>query len=165
MAAAWTPLANLTLGSAASSVTFSSISGAYRDLYVVVNGTASVGYTSVALRFNNDSGSNYNDVYMTNNGSSPYSNTNTSQNKLNAGSLGVTSSSSPLTWLLNILDYVATDKHKTVLSRVGTGSDSSIVEAAAGRWASTSAVTSVQVFPVSANWSAGTTFALYGVSA
>jgi hypothetical protein len=35
---AYTALANVTLGSSAANVTFSSISGSYRDLVLIVNG-------------------------------------------------------------------------------------------------------------------------------
>ena len=41
---AWTPLANITLASTANTVTFSSISGAYKDLrLVLVGGAAGTG--------------------------------------------------------------------------------------------------------------------------
>lgn len=70
----------------------------------------------------------------------------------------------PFTIVANVLDYSATDKHKTVLFRPGAASQASIGEA--GRWANTSAVTTISF--VSANGSSfptGLTIALYGVSA
>jgi hypothetical protein len=55
-----TPLANITLGSAAASVTFSSIAATYKDLYLVAQtGLSSAGQT-VNVQFNNDTGANYN---------------------------------------------------------------------------------------------------------
>jgi hypothetical protein len=60
---AWTPLANTTLASAANSVTFSGISGAYRDLMLVIQGSTT-GPANVRMRFNGDTGSNYTFVFL-----------------------------------------------------------------------------------------------------
>jgi hypothetical protein len=61
------------------------------------------------------------------------------------------------------MDYAATDKHKTVLTRnnvSGTG-----VEAQAARWANTAAITSVTVITSSgAGFATGTVISLYGVA-
>jgi hypothetical protein len=66
---------------------------------------------------------------------------------------------------MQIMDYSATDKHKTVLFESGSGVDAELY-VSAGRWASTSAVTSVtlkdnQVRPLQT----GTTISLYGIEA
>jgi hypothetical protein len=58
---AYTALANVTLGSSAASVTFSSISQSYRDLVLVITATTSA-VDNAFIRFNSDSGSNYNIV-------------------------------------------------------------------------------------------------------
>jgi len=63
------PLATITLGSTASSITFSSIPATYRDLIIVGNPLGA----EAAARFNGDSGSNYNGVQMWGNGSNPLS--------------------------------------------------------------------------------------------
>jgi hypothetical protein len=61
-------------------------------------------------------------------------------------------------------DYSATDKHKTYVSQNGTSNKGS--EVAAGRWANTAAVTSLTLSSVNGwTFAAGSTFALYGVSA
>jgi hypothetical protein len=57
------PLATVTLGSADSSVTFSSIPATYRDLILVLNGTRST-TSGVRARANADAGANYPMVYM-----------------------------------------------------------------------------------------------------
>ena len=62
------------------------------------------------------------------------------------------------------MDYSATDKHKTMLSRGGSSSFG--VGMNAGRWANTSAVTSVLVIGQSGlDFAAGSTFYLYGIEA
>jgi hypothetical protein len=60
------------------------------------------------------------------------------------------------------MDYSATDKHKTVLVRSNIPADT--VAAHAVRWANTAAITTVGVAAISGTWSAGTTFALYGIA-
>ena len=62
----------------------------------------------------------------------------------------------------DLLDYSATDKHKTILVRFGSNSDS-IALAAAGRWASTSAITSIRIYRETGSFAIGSTFELYGV--
>jgi hypothetical protein len=61
------------------------------------------------------------------------------------------------------MDFSATDKHKTFLSR--NGQAAGLVIATAGRWANTSAVTSMSVNINSGTFSTGHTFNLYGVIA
>jgi hypothetical protein len=58
------------------------------------------------------------------------------------------------------MDYSVTDKQKTVLSRTNSSFGTDIT---AGRWASTSAITSVTVYPSSGDFEIGSTFALYGI--
>lgn len=156
----YTPMANITLSSSAASVTFSSISQAYRDLVLVMS-TKSSASVYVSMRFNADSGSTYTSVEMEGTGSAAGSGTVTTT-YLSLGS-GYTDTTQDGIVLANIMDYSATDKHKSVLgrsSKAGWG-----VLALAGRWANTSAITSLQVFPSSGTWTAGSTFALYGIVA
>ena len=152
------PLANITLGSSASSVTFSSIPATYRDLVLVVEGPANSGDFHLA-RFNGDSSSNYPAVIGQGTGSVA-----TSVAGTNTGAyLGDTSGSSRFFSYTSIMDYSATDKHKTVLNRTHY---SAVVTMTAARWANTAAITSVAlVLNNGASFSSATNFALYGISA
>jgi hypothetical protein len=163
----YTALATVTLASTASSVTFSSIPATYRDLIVVMNVGGATAASS-RMRFNADSGNNYNWVFMNGSGSSTTSSSQSNQNNLDVGAfIGLSATVGPYNLIAQIMDYSATDKHKTVLSRVNLTSDLYPgTTALAGRWASTSAITTVQLFPDSAtNWIAGSRFDLYGVIA
>lgn len=157
------PLANVTLGANAAVVTFSSINQTYRDLALVITGRTSTSTASVALQFNGVT-SGYSMVTMEGNGSATASVSDS--NTLMALGLNyayLTTGGDSVT-LVNVMDYTATDKHKTVLAR--TNNASSAVAAVAGRWASTAAVTSVTVRTGNGNpYATGTTMALYGVSA
>lgn len=151
----YTPLANITLGSAQASVSFTSISGLYRDLVFVATGTSSVG-AAIEVRLNSDStSSNYNRVIMFGTGSSAIS-ASGNDNLL----LSFTTAQSQNT--LQIMDYSATDKHKTMLVRTDVDS---LTRAAAARWSNTAAVTGVSFVNTGGNFVAGSTFALYGIAA
>ena len=153
----YTPLATVTLGTAAASVTFSSIPATYRDLILVSDCRhASTGPRDLLLRPNNDSG-NQTAVVMYGDGTSAASVTTSAivaqYNSNNENQVGIA----------QVMDYSATDKHKTVLTR--TNNSSTTVSAQAGRWASTSAVTSIVLLYSGVNIEAGSRFDLYGVIA
>jgi hypothetical protein len=146
----------VTLGSSAASVTFSSIPATYRDLIVVMNATGSASF--VKMWFNGDTtGSNYTQVSMYNTAGSPTSGTEASI------FVSIFNLDEQQVSINQIMDYSATDKHKTVLTRGNrTGTN---VSAYAARWANTSAITSVQLQIGSGNFNVGSRFDIYGVIA
>jgi len=151
----YTPIASITLGSSASSVTFSSIPQNYRDLVLVFNGNG----TSDSFLFsypNSDTG-NATQVIMQGNGS------NTSSSAFSGLSWGTINTGGKTQAILQWMDYSVTDKHKTVLIRDPEGIVLSIARAA--RWASTAAITSLEIVTNSGLVTAGSTFALYGIEA
>ena len=155
----YTALANITLGSSASSVTFSSIPATYRDLVLIHAGTSSnTDVNTILARLNGDSGSNFFQVAMAGSSGGVSTFTFTGTGVSSGFSLSGDVSSNTTT----IMDYSATDKHKTALSRQNV---SGVVRAVATRWANTAAVTSiVLVMDTGATFSSGTTFALYGIA-
>ena len=153
----YTALANITLGSSASSVTFSSIPATYRDLVLVLAGTISAS-NGMYLRINGDTGANYTAVYAYGNGTLAISDTALVFNGLYAGNFTTTITNS----VNQIMDYSATDKHKTMIQRGNDSAALTIMTAA--RWANTSAITSVQVMPSSGTLSTGFTASLYGIA-
>jgi hypothetical protein len=160
----YTPLANITLGSSAASVTFSSINTSlYRDLILVINAKHASGNNMLKFRLNSDTGSNYNAVFMEGNGSSATSGSYSSADyfglNYNYNNINTTGG----VYILNIMDYSATDKHKTILAR-GNSSEQETAGVAAS-WASTSAVTSILCYLNSGSYAAGSSFALYGIAA
>jgi hypothetical protein len=156
MPAAMTALATITLGSAQATVTFGSIPATYRDLRLVVNAYGPGGDNSYC-RFNSDSGANYPQVYMYGNGSSAASSSSTWSEQY-LGTLGTAMTTNTL----DILDYAQTDKHKSTLVR---GNDTTAyVQARAGRWANTAAITSITI-TCGGTYSTGSVFSLYGILA
>ena len=154
-------LDSTTLASSASSVTFSSISQDYRDLILVVegNGTNSVDFN---FRLNSDTGSNYAYVRMRGNGSTAASSSNSSSTFIGAIVTGADATNRGMA-VFQVLDYSATDKHKTALLRVDNAGLNTA--AAAGRWASTSAVTSITAITFTNQFASGMSLYLYGIAA
>ena len=151
----YTPLATVTLGTTAASVTFSSIPATYRDLILVHNG-ALTNTDNIVWRANGDTGSNYSIVQALGVSSGAVSNQTASRTSGLAGSSYTQQSANITQWL----DYSATDKHKTSLGRAN--SPTSEVGMSASRWANTAAITSLTLLGAFAS---GNTFALYGVIA
>lgn len=162
----YTALANITLGSSASTVTFSSIPATYRDLVLVCSAAVTSTGDTIRLRFNGDTGNNYNWVFMNGTGSVASSSSQSNQAQLDfTASVGLPTVVGRYNTILQIMDYSATDKHKTTLSRTNQNEDTYPgVTGLAGRWASTSAVTSMVIFPSTFSFIAGSTFALYGIA-
>jgi hypothetical protein len=155
-------IASNVLGSSAASVTFSSISGSYRDLVlsIVADGTSAA---SLRLQFNTDTGSNYNWLSAYGTGSSTGSQSGASQTDMRIATAAYFDTANQLQVRATVLDYSATDKHKAVLSRADSASDGQATEMIAGRWASTSAITEVKLFPNAGSFEAGSSFYLYGI--
>jgi hypothetical protein len=154
----YTPLATVTLGSSASSVTFSSIPATYRDLVLVFVGlSTSSSSADIVIQVNGDGGNNYSRVQTNNAGSG-----------LNASLPGfypLFFRNSQAMFTINFMDYSATDKHKTALSR-GNNNDLNFVTMMASRWANTAAISSmVLTIDNASSFATGSTFNLYGIEA
>ena len=158
--ATYTPLATVTLASTTSSVSFSAIPASYRDLVLIVNAaTATEG--NLRIQVNGDTGSNYSQVNMRAFGSGGTgSSSSTSTFIASNYSTGLASTDRAIN-IYNIMDYSATDKHKTFLIRANHPGE---LDALAGRWANTAAITSVTM-TANAVFSVGSTYSLYGVIA
>ena len=159
----YTPLATVTLGSSASSVTFSSIPATYRDLILVCNWQNSGSASASRLQLNGNTGSNYFGVWMNGTGSAAGSSSESSQTsaRIAGVSVGPANTYSNIA-ILQFIDYSATDKHKTVLSRYGSADTET--QATASRYASTSAITSIRFFDIlGQTFQTGSTFNLYGI--
>lgn len=150
-------LNQITLAANASSVTFSSIPQNYGDIVVkgIIYGTSGA---NIEWRLNGDTG-NASRVFMYGSGTSKAS---------AAGSSNIwsfLSGTNGTVHIGHIMDYSATDKHKTALIRTDFGGFDGTTWANVGRWASTNAVTSLLLVPSAGSFTVGTTLSLYGVVA
>jgi len=155
----YTPLATTTLGSAASSVSFTSISGSYTDIQIVFSGAITSGFDAIGLQFNGDTGSNYSRVYMAGNGSAASSSLNSGQTSIQIGIMGTEQSNS----IFNVMSYSNTTTYKTALGR--GNSSANATRAGVGLWRSTSAINRIDLIAGSSTFISGSTFTLYGIAA
>lgn len=171
MAVTYEKIASNTLGSAAASVTFSSIPATYTDLVLVVNGgvSNSGGYSMVVVVNSDTSGSyaNYSETTMAGQG------TTASSSRFSGGTskpifinyqIGFSTAVDGMA-KLNFMNYSNTTTKKTVLIRGDRGIYG--VEAAVALWSSTAAITTLEISAQSGggNLITGSTFNLYGIKA
>lgn len=159
-------IASQTLASSAASITFSSIAGTYTDLRIVLVSTQSVS-TLLLMQFNSDTSTNYSSTFIYGDGT-----TASVSNVINVARIALTgngatsgSTTVPNFNAVDIFSY-AGSTYKTILTRDsldlnGTGETLSQV----GLWRSTSAITSIKLYPNSGNLNTGTTATLYGIKA
>lgn len=162
MPATYEPIASTTLGSAASSVTFSSIPGTYTDLVVVGSGKATVGDNFVYFRYNGDTGSNYSRTELSGNGSSASSarGTNESASLVGAYKLNVDGNY----FVASVMSYANTNVFKTALAAANYQDNT--VYRFVNLWRSTAAITSLTVLIAgSSQFATGATLSLYGIKA
>lgn len=160
----YVPLSAITLSSLALEVSFTSIAQTYKDLVLVISGTAGAAPSSVqpVFRFNSDSENNYFYVFARGNGSSTSSGADVAS--YNFGIISASVTSGRFLCISNIMDYSATDKHKTVLTRGNDNDANSDVQMMANRWANTAAITSIQLINPGGSWPSGSTFTLFGIA-
>ena len=163
MPVTYEPIATTTLGSAALSITFSSIPATYTDLRIVfVGGSVDAG-VNLQFQLNGDTGTNYSVSYMWGNGSTA----NSSRLSNRSYGYGSFDSSTTIPALINydFFSY-AGSTFKTILAsgsldKNGSGNTYSSVNL----WRSTSAITSIALIAGNggSNLLTGTTATLYGI--
>jgi hypothetical protein len=159
MPSTYEPIATQTLGSDTATVTFSSISGSYTDLILVVNGgLASQG--AMQIRFNSDTGSNYSITRMYGDGSTATNDVFINQTSLDLGFLqGNLNNNS----IIHVMNYSNSTTNKTVLNRWNTPAYAAAV---VGLWRNTAAITALSIYnSTGINLKSGTSFTLYGIKA
>jgi len=158
----YTPVATQTLGTAAASVTFSSIPQGYTDLVVVINAICASGGTDlINLQYNGDTSSGlYSSTRLV--GSTPTtvnSDRQTGANFIYAGLINSTVRNSDI---YQIQNYSNTTTFKTCLARAGLADNQTRMSV--GLWRNTNAITSITLSHASSiNFNVGSTFSIYGI--
>lgn len=152
-------LANITVTSAQSSVTFSSISSSYTDLVLVTSAINPNSANEVYAQFNSDTGTNYSHTQVLGNGTTSTS-SRTSNNTY--ARFAFCNNDYNSCSFLQIMNYSNTTTFKTYLSKISLPDYQTL--SAIGLWRSTSPITSIRLTMESAvNISAGSNFTLYGI--
>ena len=163
--ATYESIATQTLGSAAASVTFSSISNTYTDLVLVMNPSMSASTNQPVITLNSDTGTNYSTTSLRGDGSSAASSRHTSiAGWYPVPGPGVGTNGNPEPWIVQIMNYSNTTTYKTALSRFNNAI--SYVTANVHLWRNTAAISTITItMESSANFNTGSTFTLYGIKA
>ena len=159
MSQTYIPLATTTLGSDQSSVTFSSISGAYTDLVLISNSRAVSTTDNYRITINDDNGSTYSYILMSGNGSVAASSRSANANPMYLGNLPASN------WSVNIahiMNYSNTTTFKTVISRSGGVATADVF---LNLWRNTNAINEIRVDIGVGNFASGSSFTLYGIKA
>jgi hypothetical protein len=163
MTATYDKIASTTLGSAASDITFTSISGTYTDIVMVGTWSVTTGSAALYAQIGNgsvDTGSNYSYTLLRGDGSSAASSRQSNVTVLVLDSVSASGLANSITSLQN---YSNTTTNKTLLTR--QNNSGSNVGAYVNLWRSTAAINTIKVFPSASTFIAGTIFTLYGIKA
>lgn len=160
MPSTYEPIATQTLGSAAATVTFSSIPSTYTDLVFVINPIGSVS-NYVRLQVNGDTASNYSRTGLAATGSSAYSYRDSNQTVWGFIGQSSTSTTAANISILQLMNYSNTTTYKTFMARVGNANSGT--EATIGLWRSTAAINSVVFNLDQGTFAIGSNFNLYGI--
>ena len=155
----------ITAGSAVASIEFTSIPQTYTHLQIrgIAKSTAT---DDTFMQVNSDTAANYSWHMLRGSGGAASSYAVANANKMWTG-YGMDNASIFRSSIIDILDYANTNKFKTFRSSSGMDTNTSTgwVEFVSGNWRSTSAITSIKLFPNSGNYAQYSSFALYGVKA
>jgi hypothetical protein len=153
----YTPIAETTLSTTASTITLSSIPGTYTDLILACSILGSGSPSRIYL--NTDSATTlYSYTELAGDGSSASS---SRQSGTFLPWTGNTNTTTPLVSIIHINNYANTNVNKTMLIRHSQAS--SHAAAVVGLWRNTAAVTAVNL--TGGTFNAGSTFSLYGITA
>jgi hypothetical protein len=162
-------IATATVGSGGSSgITFSSIPQTYTHLQIRMIARNSSSSDAVRGQFNSDTtAANYSGHLLYGDGTSAGAAAATSFGKFGAGYQAQSSTTAGTfgVSVLDILDYTSTSKGKTTrfLGGYDANGTGSVGLFSSGYYASPAAITSIYIFPDSANFTQYSSFALYGI--
>lgn len=160
-------IATTTLGSAAASITFSSIPSTYTDLRIVLVGSDSSIAANPYLRFNGST-SLYSQTVLGGSNNIAYSTSYAS----NAFIYLLATNNPPASttmqfYTVDVFSY-AGSTYKTVLTTTSmdaNGNTQSTIERSVGLFRSTSAITSLELNSSAGTWNIGTTATIWGIKA
>ena len=162
--ATFTPLATQTLGSAAASITFSSIPGTYTDLRLVLTCTTSVSGDTVVAQFNSDTTANYSNTYLLGTGTSVFSGNNSSVTSAPIGIGATTSTTIPTLFSTDIQSYAGATNKAFLSSGSSDQNGSGNVAITIHLWRSTAAITSIKLFLAGGNnFAIGSIATIWGI--
>jgi hypothetical protein len=163
MPATYEPIATTTLGTAAATITFSSIPATYTDLRLVLVGTSTSATPSINVRFNSDSGNNYSFTILYGDGTSAASSRDVNFSSIYAAQWSGLSSTVPTFFSVDIFSYAGSTNKSCLVEGSFDKNGSGTVERMIGLWRNTAAINTVSLTTSSSTMATGTTATLYGI--
>ena len=161
--ATYEKIATTTLGSTASDITFSSISGTYTDVILLLSHSSSSTTGLVYLELNSDSANNeYSNTRMIADSGGASSDRSNGANNVNQRFISWARTERATT-LVNFNNYSNTTTTKQLLIRNSNASGQ--VSLAAVLWRNNSAITQIKIINQSTTFAVGTMATLYGIKA
>jgi hypothetical protein len=162
MPSTYEPIATQTLGSAAATITFSSIPATYTDLRVVfgiIGGAGTAGQFDI--KYNNDASSLYSIQRLLGNGSSAVASrfSGTSLLPCNNGF----SSTPPVMATIDLFSYTSSTFKTTLITYSNNDGTAGSSERSVGLYRSTSAITRIDLGGSGGTFAIGTIATLYGI--
>lgn len=159
-----TLISTVTLTTTASTISFTSISSSYTNLRLTYQGKVTSGYGNFFLRFNADTGANYDYQTMDGVGASASPSQTFATNYISVGLIGGVVGGGTI----DIPNYKGSTLNKVAIGQgymlYGTSSGQMIVLNHGGRWRNTSAITQLDFTCDAGDFQAGTVVSLYGES-
>lgn len=159
---AYEVISTTILGSAASTITLSSIPQTYTDLVLISNHDAITADSENRYTVNGDNGSNYSSTLCWGQGYSVYSVRQTSQTSAFL-SYGMNTTAGWGLSILQLQNYSNTTTYKSMISRESEPDIEAMMTVSL--WRSTAAITEVSIKRIACSFATGSTFTLYGIKA
>lgn len=159
---AYVKIAETTLSSAASAITFSSIPNTYTDLVLVT----ALQYTAgggTLVRFNSDSGTNYSYTYIYGDGTSAASGRGVDRTSIVVDLASGFSTTNFGMFTMNIFNYTGSTNKTVLIENSNDKNGSGTVERSVRLWRNASAINTISITHSASTFAIGTTVALYGI--
>ena len=160
---AYESISTVTVGTATSSISFTSIPSDYTHLQIRAMPLMSASDTQIDMQLNSDTATNYSRHTLYGNGSAAQvlSGSNTSVMIIGWNAASYTNAGAFVT---DILDYANTSKYKTIRSLSGCDANGGgYAMLHSGSWRNTNAITAITIKTGSGNFNQYSSFALYGI--
>jgi hypothetical protein len=143
-------------------ITFSSLNTytEYKHLQIRAVIKDSSTFSTMLVRFNADTGSNYSRHNLQGNGSTVTSGAQTSQTSIICGFADATNYAA---LVMDILDFSSSNKNTTIRSLAGTEGATDRINLYSGAFLNTAAVTSITILNNGSNMASGSRLSLYGI--
>jgi hypothetical protein len=162
MPATYEPIATTTLGSAAATISFTSITSAYTDLRLILAGTNITSDGTLRMQVNSDTATNYSITELYGDGTTATSTRSSTQTRIQCG-FNTMSTTVPSLVTIDWFSYAGSTNKTCLVTTSQDRNGSGYVYRTVGLWRSTSAISSILLFPSSGNFATGTTATLYGI--